>query len=99
MEMAIDPSEHEALKEDIELMVALEQQAKEGVWAPTLELVLLLPERNQSYRQIEGPIQKQLNSYWIPQGQSNLMVNLCFVKVWGVVLSTIAHNGSNIGVT
>ena len=92
MEMAIDPPEHETL----ELMVMLEQQAKEGVWAPTLELVLLLPERNQNYRQIEGPI--QLNSNWIPQGQSNLMVNLCFVKVWGV-LSTIAHNGSNIGIT
>ena len=99
MEMAIDPSEHKAIKEDMELMVALEQQAKEGVWAPMLELELLLPERNQNYRQIEGPVQKQVNSSWIPQGQSKLMVNLRSVKVWGVVLSTIAHNGSNIGVT
>ena len=99
MEMVIDRSEHEAMKEDMELMVALEQQAKEGVWAPMLELELLLPERNQNYRQIEVPVQKQLNSSWIPQGQSNLMVNLRSVKVWGVVLSTIAHNGSNIGVT
>lgn len=81
------------MKEEMELMAELEQQAKEGVWVPTLELVLLLPERNQNYRQ------KQLNASWIPQGQSKLIVNLCFINMFGVVLFTIAHNGSNVGVT
>ena len=85
MEMAIDPSEHEALKEDMELMAELEQQAKEGVWAPTFKLVLLLLERNQNYRQIEVPVQKQVNSSWMPQGQSKLMVNP------GVLFSPLLH--------
>ena len=61
-----------------------------------LELVLLLPERNQNYRQIEGPVRKQLNPSGLLPEQLELRVNLCSIKMWGVALSMIAYNDANI---
>ena len=89
MEMVFDPSDHEAMKKEIQLLAELEHQAKEGIRAPMLKLVLLLPERNQNYRQIEGTIVQSITVQWPFTLHSPLLKSLS---------KGFISNRSNVGV-